>query len=438
MAEQMEAPDEQQRHDTSPENKDKQNAGKPLADGSKQNDEQAESQKPPTDRRKKRRSILIGVTIAMLLLLGGFFWWVHARAYEGTDDAQIDGHLHPLSSRVDGTVLTVYAEDNQKVKAGDLLVQLDPKDYQVAQDQANASYHQAEAQTASSRPNVSIAASSNTNNVAMGQAQVASSEAAVAAAQQDETSTGAQLRQAEANNDKAQTDLRRYTRLLQRQEVAQSEYDQYLTTARAQAAAVEQQQATLRSAAKKVDESRAQLAEQQAKLQQSLRDAPGQILIRQATVASNQASAESAKAQAETAALRLSYTRIYAPVSGVVTERSAEMGSQVTTGQQLMMVVQVDNLWVTANYRETQLKKIHPGQKVRIHVDSLGEDFNGLVEAMPAASGDRTSVLPPENATGNYVKIVQRLPVRIRFAKDQHDLDRLRPGMSVEPKITLD
>ncbi len=212
--------------------------------------------------------------------------------------------------------MAVYAEDNQQVKAGELLVQLDPKDYQVALDQANASYQQAEAQTASSRPNVPIATSSNTNNVATGRAQVANAEAAVAAAQQDETSTGAQLRQAEANNDKAQTDLQRYTRLLQRQEVAQSEYDQYLTTARAQTAAVEQQQAALRSAAKRVDESRAQLDEHQAKLQQSLRDAPRQIQIREATVASNQANPKSAKAQAETAALRLSYTRVYASVSG--------------------------------------------------------------------------------------------------------------------------
>ncbi len=438
MAEQTQAQDEQQGHEASPQNKDEQGAGKPPADGSKPKEQDAEQQKPPMDPRKKRRNILVGVTVVVLLLIGGLFWWLHARSYEDTDDAQIDGHLHPLSSRVDGTVLAVYAEDNQKVKAGDLLIQLDGKDYQVALDQANASYQQAEAQTASSRPNVPIAASSNTNNVATGQAQVANAEAAVAAAQQDETSTGAQLRQAEANNDKAQTDLQRYTRLLQRQEVAQSEYDQYATTARAQAASVEQQQAALRSAAKKVDESRAQLAEQQARLQQSLRDAPRQLQIRRATVASNEASAQSAKAQAETAALRLSYTKIFAPVSGVVTQRSAEVGGQVATGQQLMMVVQVDDLWVTANFRETQLKKIHPGQRVRIHVDSLGEDFDGYVEAMPAASGDRTSVLPPENATGNYVKIVQRLPVRIRFAGNQPNLDRLRPGMSVEPKISVE
>ena len=436
MAEEMQTQDEQ-KQDAPPQNNGNQDEGKQSDDQKKRKEDPQTDQKPPTDPRKKRRNILLGIGVGLLLLIGGFFWWLHARSYEDTDDAQIDGHLHPLSSRVDGTVAAVYAEDNQKVNAGDLLIQLDPKDYQVALEQATASYKQAEAQTATSRPNVPIAASSNTNNVATGKAEVANAQASVAAAEQDEASTGAQLRQAQANNAKAQADLQRYTRLLARQEVAQSDYDQYLATARAQAATVEQQQAALRSAAKKIDESRAQLAEQQAKLQQSLRDAPRQIQIRQATVASNQASAESAKAQAATAALRLSYTRIFAPVSGIITQRSAEMGGQVATGQQLMMLVQTDDLWVTANFRETQLKKIHPQQKVRIHVDSLGEDFDGYVEAMPAASGDRTSVLPPENATGNYVKIVQRLPVRIRFSANQHDLDRLRPGMSVEPKITL-
>ena len=433
MAEETQTQDEQ-KQDTPPQNDGNQGDGGQSGNQA----QQPAGQKPPTDPRKKRRNIFIGIAVASLLLIGGMLWWLHARSYEDTDDAQIDGHLHPLSSRVDGMVVAVYAEDNQKVNAGDLLIQLDPKDYQVALNQATASYKQAEAQTATSRPNVPIAASSNVNSLATGQAEVANAQAAVAAAQQDESSTGAQLRQAQANNEKAQADLQRYARLLERQEVAQSDYDQYLATARAQAATVEQQQAALRSAAKKIDESRAQLAEQQARLQQSLRDAPRQIQIRKATVASNQASAESSRAQAATAALRLSYTRIFAPVSGIITQRSAEMGGQVATGQQLMMLVQVDDLWVTANFRETQLRKLHPNQRVRIHVDSLGEDFDGYVEALPAASGDRTSVLPPENATGNYVKIVQRLPVRIRFAAKQRDLDRLRPGMSVEPKIRLD
>lgn len=431
MAEQTHVQEEQQEKHESP------GQGSSEDQEEAQPDNTEEKQKAPPDPRHKRRTLLIGVVAAIVLLVGGFFWWLHARSYETTDDAQVDGHLHPLSSRVDGTVVAVAPEDNQSVKAGDLLVQLDPRDYQVALDQASASFAQAEAQTAIQQPNVPITRSSNTNSLETAQATVDNAVASLAAAQQDEQSTSAQLRQSQANNEKAQTDLKRYTRLLEKQEVAQSDYDQYLATAKAQAASVEQQEASLRSSAQRVAEAKAQLDQQQSRLRQAVRDAPRQLQIRQATVASQKASAESSKAQAETARLRLSYTRLFAPVSGIVTQRSAEVGQQISTGQQLLVIVQIDDLWVTANFRETQLKKMHPGQKVALHVDSLGRDFDGFVEAMPAASGDRTSVLPPENATGNFVKIVQRLPVRIRFSSNQPGLDLLRPGMSVEPKVSL-
>ena len=394
--------------------------------------------KPIESPRQKARQFFLIAVAAVALLVVGLLWWVHSRTYETTDDAQIDGHLHPLSSRVDGTVIAVRAEDNQFVRAGDLLVQLDPTDYQVSLEQAKASLQQAVAQTATQRPNVPITQSSNTNSLETAKSEVARAQAALEAAHQDEASTGAQLRQAQANDDKAQTDLRRYTRLVQKDEVSQTDYDQYLATAKAQAAAVEQQQAMLRSSAGRLEQSRAQLDEQQSRLEQAKRDAPQQVKIREATIVANQAAAASAKSQADSAALRLRYTRIFAPVSGFVTQRSAEIGGQIATAQQLMVIVQTDDLWVTANFRETQLKKVAPGQKVTIHVDALGKDFAGFVEALPAASGDRTSLLPPENATGNYVKIVQRLPVRIRFAKDQPDIARLRPGMSVESKIHLE
>ena len=432
MADQTQVQDgQEQKSDSSSQN----SSGGPGENKPRNNQENKEKSSP--DPVKKRRNLILGIVVGIVLLVGAGLWWLHSRTYETTDDAQVDGHLHPLSSRVDGTILAVGAEDNQKVNAGDLLVQLDPKDYQVALDQAQASFEGANAQTATQRPNVPITQSSNTNSFETANASVANAEATVLAAQQDEKSTAAQLRQSQANNEKAQTDLQRYSRLLQKQEVAQSDYDQYLTTARAQAASVDQQEAALRSSTQKVAEAEAQLEQQQSRLRQAVRDAPRQLQIRRATVESQQASANSAKAQAETARLRLSYTRIYAPVSGIVTQRSAEVGEQITTGQQLLVIVQVDDLWVTANFRETQLKKIRPGQKVRIEVDSLGRDFDGYVEAMPAASGDRTSVLPPENATGNFVKIVQRLPVRIRFAANQAGLDLLRPGMSVEPKVDL-
>jgi membrane fusion protein (multidrug efflux system) len=187
-----------------------------------------------------------------------------------------------------------------------------------------------------------------------------------------------------------------------------------------------------------VEQRRAQLAQEQSKLQQTQSSAPLQVAIREADIKSQQANAEAAQAALEQSRLNLGYTRIDAPVSGVITQRSAEVGARISKGQQLFMIVQTSDLWVTANFKETQLARIHPGQHVRIHVDALRDDFEGTVESMPAVTGSRTSVLPPENATGNYVKVIQRLPVRIRFNAGQKDLDKLRPGMSVEPKVRLD
>ena len=389
------------------------------------------------DSTKKRQRMIVGSIIALVLLASVALWWLHSRAYEETDDAQIDGHLHPVAARINGTVVAVYAEDNQPIEAGTSLIDLDPKDNEVSLQQAQAAYDQALAQVSAEHPNLPITLIENSTDIATGRAGVANAEASLSAAEHDLTSTTAQLRQAEANDIKAQTDLTRYTRLVEKQEVAQSDYDHYVATAKAQAATVEQLQASVRSAAKAIDQRRAQLIEQQSRLDQSIKNAPGQIQIREANNKSRQASAESAAAQLEQAKLNLSYTKIVAPVSGIITQRNAETGERVSPGQQLMMVVETGNLWVIANFKETQLKRMHNGQRATIHVDTLEEDFEGYVENMPAATGDRTSVLPPENATGNYVKIVQRLPVRIRFKPSQRDLDKLRPGMSVVPKVDL-
>ena len=182
----------------------------------------------------------------------------------------------------------------------------------------------------------------------------------------------------------------------------------------------------------------AQLAEQQSRLEQTQRSAPLQVAIREVDIKSQQANAEATQAALEQSRLNLDYCRIEAPVGGVVTQRSAEVGARIGKGQQLFMIVQTDDLWVTANFKETQLARIHPGEHVRIHMDALHETFDGTVESMPAVTGSRTSVLPPENATGNYVKVIQRLPVRIRFNDGQKDLDKLSPGMSVEPTVRLD
>jgi membrane fusion protein (multidrug efflux system) len=415
--------------------------GEPKKDeGNKEEqDKKSEAEtKKPVDPASKRRTIIIGVCIGIVLLVGGVAWWLYSRTYESTDDAQVDGHLNSIASRVAGTVTAVYAENDQPVKAGEPLVDLDPSDYRVQVEQARANYEQAIAQASAQGPNVPITRVSNRALVDTDQAEVINAEAAVASAQRDYDSNAAKLRQAEANNLKSQADLVRFKKLVDKEEIAKSDYDQYIANAGSGDATVEASKFTAASSAKVVEEKRALLLEQQSKLFQDKANSPRTVTIQKATFASANAAADSAKAQLDAALLNLSYCHIVAPVDGIASQRSAEVGGRISVGQQLVVLVQTANVWTTANFKETQLKKMHVGQRVNIYVDSLGESFEGEVENMPAASGDRSSLFPPENATGNYVKIVQRLPVRIRFHPSQRDLDKLRPGMSVTPKVHLD
>jgi membrane fusion protein (multidrug efflux system) len=394
--------------------------------------------KKPVDPATKRRRIIIGVCIGTLLLAGGVVWWLYSRTYESTDDAQVDGHLNPIASRVAGTVLAVYVENEQPVKAGQPLVDLDPRDYTIQVDQARANYEQAIAQASAQGPNVPITEVSNRTLVDTDEAEVVNAEAAVASAQRDYDSNAAKLRQADANNLKSQADLVRFKKLVDKEEIAKSDYDQYIANAGSGVATVEANQFTAASSAKVVEEKRALLLERQSKLFQDKANSPRTVTIQKATFASANAAADSAKAQMDAALLNLSYCHIVAPVDGIASQRSAEVGGRISIGQQLIVLVQTATVWTTANFKETQLRKMHVGQRVTIKVDSLGESFAGEVENMPAASGDKSSLFPPENATGNYVKIVQRLPVRIRFDPNQPGFDKLRPGMSVEPTVHLD
>ena len=230
----------------------------------------------------------------------------------------------------------------------------------------------------------------------------------------------------------------RFKKLVDKEEIAKSDYDQYIANAGSGVATVEANQFTAASSAKVVEEKRALLLERQSKLFQDKANSPRTVTIQKATFASANAAADSAKAQMDAALLNLSYCHIVAPVDGIASQRSAEVGGRISIGQQLIVLVQTATVWTTANFKETQLRKMHVGQRVTIKVDSLGESFAGEVENMPAASGDKSSLFPPENATGNYVKIVQRLPVRIRFDPNQPGFDKLRPGMSVEPTVHLD
>jgi len=387
--------------------------------------------------RRRINPLLLG-TIALVLLALGLGLFLYARTFEDTDDAQVDGHLNPVASRIDGTIKAVYADDNQSVQVGTLLVELDPSDDLVTLKQTEAQHDMALAQLGAAHPNLPLTRNSNQSDLTSQQAEVVGSEAALAAAQHDLDSSVAKLKESQATNERKQADLARYQTLLDKQEVARADYDQYKATAAAQTQTVASNQSAVASSQKLVEQRMAQLAQQRSKLEQTKSNAPLQVAIREADIKSQQANAASTQAALEQSHLNLSYCRIAAPVAGVITQRSAEVGARISKGQQLFMIVQTDDLWVTANFKETQLSRIHPGQKVRIYVDALSKKFDGTVESMPAVTGSRTSVLPPENATGNYVKVIQRLSVRIRFNRDQKDLDKLRPGMSVEPTVHLD
>jgi membrane fusion protein, multidrug efflux system len=393
--------------------------------------------KNETPARGRRKAFTVFFLVLLVLAVAGGFYWLHANQFESTDDAQIDAHLNPITSRIDGMITKVYVEDNQSVKAGDPLVDLDTRDYQVTLDQALAQLAQAKSMVIAQEPNIPITEVESTTNISTGEAEVENAQAALAAAERDRESAAAKLAESEANNARAQADLARYKLLIAKEEVSEQEYDQTVAAAKAQAATVQANQAGLQSAARIVDQRQAQLLQAQSRLNQYRHNAPRQIAIQRATVRSNEASAANAKAQVEQAHLKLSYCRITAPVDGIVMKRSAEIGAHITAGQQLMQIAQIGDVWVTANFKETQLRRIRPGQTVTVHVDALKRDFEGTVENIGGSTGAVASVLPPENATGNFVKVVQRIPVRIRFKSNQRDLERLRPGMSVEPNVRV-
>ncbi|MGA2417252.1 MAG: HlyD family secretion protein [Candidatus Sulfotelmatobacter sp.] len=426
-----------QKPDKSPNGKGQGDDPAEKSDSAEKDPDKKKEEQKPVDPATKRRRIIIGIAVGVVVLVAGIAWWLYSRTYESTDDAQINGHLNAIASRVAGTVKAVYVENDQPVKAGQTLVDLDPSDYEVLVAQARAGYEQAVAQSAAEDPNVPITVTSNRAMVDTDVEQVINAEAAITSAQRDYDSNVAKLRQAEANNRKAQSDLVRYKKLVDQGEISLSDYDQYVASAGADEAAVEASRYAAASSQQIVEEKKTSLHQQQTKHSEDNANLPRQVTIHKATVESRKANVDSAKAQLDTALLNLSYCHIVAPVDGIASQRSAEIGGRVSQGQQLIVVVQIDNVWTTANFKETQLRKMHVGQRVSIDVDSLDESFIGEVEYMPAATGDRSSLFPPENATGNYVKIVQRLPVRIRFNPKQRDLDKLRPGMSVEPKVHL-
>ncbi|MGA8940513.1 MAG: HlyD family secretion protein [Acidobacteriaceae bacterium] len=395
------------------------------------------SDSPGEVQRHQGRRRILTFAVLLLVIASAFAWYLHSQTYEETDDAQVDGHIAPVSARVAGTVTAVYVQDDENVHVGQPLVELDRRTQAAAVEQSRARYEEAVAQLSAKQPNVLITQNNDRANISSDDAQLAQALAAVAGAKLDHDQAAAKVADAEAQDSRAQAEARRYRLLLEKQEVSREEYERYMATAASSDANLAAEQAALAASSKTVDQRKAQETAQRVKRDQDAANAPHELAIRVADVQAERASVNSAKAAFDRAILDLSFTKIVAPVSGIITQRSAEIGTRVSEGAQLMMIAQTNHLWVTANFKETQLRNIHPNQRVRIHIDALDRDFEGYIDSMPALTGARSSVLPPENATGNYVKVVQRLPIRIRFKAGQDGLAQLRLGMSAEPYVYL-
>jgi membrane fusion protein, multidrug efflux system len=391
-------------------------------------------------RRMREHPIKLVLFLVVLaaVAIGGYRLLTYLNSYESTDDAEIDGDIYAITSRITGTIKAVYVEENQAVKAGQVLVDLDPADYQVSLEQANAALNESRTQVAVAQPSVPITSVSTETLLATSATDIAGARAALAEAQRSHESALANVRTAEADNVKAQADLARYRELVAKDEISRQQFDQAEAAAKSAAANVDAKRATAEAVGRNIEQAQAKLEEAQTRQLEAQRNRPQQIAIQNATVQSKQATAEREKTLVDQAQLNLSYTKIFAPIDGIIGKKNAEAGQQVSPGQQLMADVPLTDLWVTANFKETQLRKMHAGQRATIHVDAYDRTYEGYVESLAGASGARFSLLPPENATGNYVKVVQRLPVRIRFKPGQDPKHELRPGMSVDPKVWLD
>jgi len=390
-----------------------------------------------TPNETKTTRIVVAGLAALLAVGAATGWALYSHGYEPTDDAQVDGHLNVVSSRISGTTAAVYVTDNQTVEVGQPLVDFDPSEQKVAYAQAKAQYDQAVAQLDAQRPSVAITQADNSAAAITGDAQLAQARAAFAAASQDLASSQAKLAEAEAIRSRDDADLTRYEQLFQAGTISRQDYDRALAAARSADANTNAAKANAASSEKLIEQRKAEIEAQAARREQTARTAPRQLSIREADLANAKANVEAAAAQLNRAELNLSFCHIVSPVHGIVTQRSAELGNRVSEAQPLMMIVATGDTWVTANFKETQLARMYAGQRTRVHVDALKKDLEGTVESIPAITGARSSVLPPENATGNYIKVVQRMPVRIRLNANQDNLDRLRPGMSVEATVWL-
>jgi len=419
---------------------------KDLDRGGMAGQENAQKGPSPWADPKFRRGAA-GVAVALALVAAGLL--VHYRNRISTDDAEVDGHVVPIASKIYGTVSEVLILDNQAVKAGQVLVRIDPRDNQARLDQAKAALELAEAQARAAGVGVPLTRETTESVTSGADSQLVAAQANYDRARFSfEKDSIAELAVARANvatrqasQDRAQADLARMKPLVAKGEISQQQYDAYLAAARVAASELDASNEKLVSAGKGAEIARAsmlaakaQVEQARAMLQQAVANHK-QVSIREADRASADAMVAKARADLEAAQLQFSYTTIVAPSDGVVTRKSVEAGQIVQPGQGLFALIPLSDIWVTANFKETQLAKVRPGQKAEIDVDMYGRTFTGTVDSVAGATGARLSLLPPENATGNYVKIVQRIPVKILLDPVPTDQAILRPGMNVEATI---
>jgi membrane fusion protein, multidrug efflux system len=387
-------------------------------------------------RGKPTRSILL-VVLAIAIAVASIWWWQSLR-YESTDDAQVDGHIDLVSARISGTVTFIdpRVENNQFVEAGTLLVELDPRDYEAELEHAKANLNTRIAEARSAQVTVPIVDASAFGQLHAAEAAKAEAMAGVEAEEANLLATQHKLQQDVAIHARAERDRVRYLALVEKHEISRSDYDARDTESTAAAQAVETDRAIVAATERKIAEARNLVVEREAQIEVA-RIAPQQVTDARAKSDSATGHLDQARADLHTAQLNLSYTKLYAPVSGVIGRKTVELGHRIQPGQSLLAIVPLDDIWITANFKETQLKHMRPEQSVTVRVDTFERDYKGKVESLPGAAGPLFSLFPPENATGNYVKVVQRFPVRIRLNKDQDPEHRLRPGMSVEPTVEV-
>ncbi len=391
-----------------------------------------ESAQPKTGRR-----VILAIVVIVLAAAAVGIWW-HSTFSEDTDDAQVNGHLIQVSSRIGGQIAKVYVDENQVVKAGDTIAELDPRDYQVAVENAQAALASAEANAAAANVAVPLTTVNTGSNLRSAGADVSGTQAGVSQAEQQLKAAHARVTQAEANATKAQADLERYKPLVAKDVISKQQFDAAVAAADATRAAVADARANEQAASDGVRVAHERESQAQAVLKYA-QTGPQQVAAQSARARQALAQVAQAQAQLDQAKLNLGYTKIVAPVAGIITRKSAEINQNVAPGQNLLTLVSLQDLWVTANFKETQLKHMSAGQQVEIDADATGKTYHGKVTQIGGATGSVLSLFPPENATGNYVKVVQRVPVRVDFTdlKNEDPDHLLRPGLSVEPKVRV-